>query len=64
MFSNYGVGEDSWESPEQQGEQTNPKGNQPWILIGRTDAEALVLQSPDAKSGLIGKDLDAVKDWR
>ena len=34
----------------------NPKGNQPWIFIGRTDAEALILWPPDAKSQLIGKD--------
>ena len=40
------------------------KGNQPWILTGRTDggAEAPVLWSPDAKSRLIGKDPDAGKD--
>ena len=42
----------------------NPKGNQPWILIGSTDAEAPVLWPPDAKSWLIGKDPDAGKDWR
>ena len=42
----------------------NPKGNQPWIFIGRTDAEAPVLWPPDAKSQLIGKDPDAGKDWR
>ena len=43
----------------------NPKGNQPWIFIGRTDAEveAPTLWSPDAKSQLIGKDPDAGKDW-
>ena len=42
----------------------NPKGNQPWIFIGRTDAEAEVpvLWPSDAKSRLIGKDLDAGKD--
>ena len=34
----------------------NPKGNQSWIFIGRTDAEALILWPPDAKSRLIGKD--------
>ena len=44
----------------------NPKGNQSWIFIGRTDAkaEALIFWSPDAKSRLIGKDPDAGKDWR
>ena len=41
----------------------NPKGNQPWIFIGRTDAEALVLWPPDVKSRLIGKDPYAGKDW-
>ena len=42
----------------------NPKGNQPWIFIGRTDAEAEtpILWSPDAKSRLTGKDSDAGKD--
>ena len=44
----------------------NAKGNQPWIFIGRTDAEAEapVLWPPDAKSWLIGKDPDARKDRR
>ena len=42
----------------------NPKGNQPWIFIGRTDAEALILWPPDAKSWLAGKDPDAGTDWR
>ena len=43
-----------------------PKGDQPGISIGRTDAEAEVpvLWPPDAKSRLIGKDPDAGKDWR
>ena len=43
----------------------SPKGNQPWILTGRTDAEAEtpILWSPDVKSQLIGKDPDAGKDW-
>ena len=44
----------------------NPKGNQSWIFIGRTDAEAEIpiLQSPDAMNWLIWKDPDAGKDWR
>ena len=44
----------------------NPKGNQSWIFIGRTDgeAEAPILWPPDAKSQLIRKDPDAGKDWR
>ena len=41
----------------------NSKGNQPWIFIGRTDAEAPILWPPDAKSQLIGKDPDTGKDW-
>ena len=43
-----------------------PKGNQSWIFIGRTNAEAEtpVLWPSDAKSWLIGKDPDAGKDWR
>ena len=41
----------------------NPKGNEPWIFIGKTDAEALVPWPPDVKSQLIGKDQDAGKDW-
>jgi len=41
------------------------KGDQSWIFIGRTDAEAetLILWPPDAKNWLIGKDPDAGKDW-
>ena len=44
----------------------NPKGNQPWIFIGRTDAEAdaPILWPPDVKSQLIGKAPDAGEDWR
>ena len=44
----------------------NPKGNQSWIFIGRTDseAEAPILWPPHAKSWLIGKDPDDGKDWR
>ena len=44
----------------------NPKGNRLWIFIRRTDAEteAPKFWPPDVKSGLIGKDSDAGKDWR
>ena len=43
----------------------HPKGDQSWVLIGRTDVEAEtpILWPPDAKSWLIGKDPDAGKDW-
>ena len=51
-----------WDSKEIQ--PVNPKGNQSWIFIGRTDpeAEAPVVWPPDAKSRLIGKDPSAGKD--
>ena len=44
----------------------SPKGNQSWIFIGRTDAEAEapIIWPPDAKNWLIRKDPDARKDWR
>ena len=42
----------------------NPKGNQFWIFIGRTDAEGPILCPPDVKNWLIWKDPDAGKDWR
>ena len=44
----------------------HPKGDQSWVFIGRTDAEAgtPILWPPDAKSWLTGKDPDAGKDWR
>ena len=43
----------------------NPKGNQPWIFTGRTDAEAEIpiLWPPDVKSQLTGKNPDAGEDW-
>ena len=42
----------------------NPKGNQSWIFIGRTDAETPILWPPDAKNGLTGKDPVAGENWR
>ena len=44
----------------------HPEGNQPWLFIGRTDAEVETpkLWPPDAKNWLIFKDPDAEKDWR
>ena len=67
MLWNCGVGEDSWESLGlKEIQPVNPKGNQSWIFIGRTDAEAEtpVLWPSDEKNWLIGKDPDAGKDWR
>ena len=61
---NCGAGEDSWDSLDQQGNQTSQSyGNQPWILIWKTDAEVSVFWSPDVNSQHIGKIPDAGKDW-
>ena len=60
------AGEDSFESPGLQGDQTSQsKGNQSWVFIRRTyaETEAPVLWPPDGKSWLIWKDPDAGKDW-
>ena len=65
MLLNCGVGEDSWESLGLQGDPTvYPKGDQSWVLIGRTDVEAEtpILWPPDANSWLTGKGSDAGKD--
>ena len=43
--------------------RVNPKGNQCWIYIGRTDAEAPILWACDAKKWLMEKDPEAGKDW-
>ena len=51
------------ESPSNNIKPVKPKGNQPWIFIERTDAEAPLLWPPDEKNQLIGKDPDAGKDW-
>ena len=40
----------------------NPKGNQSWVFIGRTDAKSAILWPPDVRSRLIGKDPDDGKD--
>ena len=67
VLSDFSVGEDSWESLEcKEIQPVHPNGNQSWIFIGRTDAEAEtpILWPPDAKSRLTGKDPDAGQDWR
>ena len=67
MLLNYGVGEDSWEPLDSKEIQpVHPKGDQSWIFIERTDAEAEtpILWPPDAKNWLTGKDSDAEKDLR
>ena len=67
MVLNCGFGEDS-ESPLdcKEIQPVHTKGDQSWIFIGRTDAEAEtpILWPPDGKNWLIGKDPDAGKDWR
>ena len=64
----YSALEKTLESPldSKEIQPVNPKGNQSWIFIGRTDAEAEapILWSPDAKNWFIRKDPDAGKDWR
>ena len=58
--------EKTLESPHCKGIQpVHPKGDQSWVFIGRTDAEAEapIFWPPDAKSCLIWKDPDAGKDW-
>ena len=68
MLLNCGVGEYSWESlgHGKEIQLVNPNGNQYWVFIGKTDAEAEtpIFWSPDEKNWLIWKDTDAVKDWR
>ena len=71
MFSNSSpelVLEKTLESPldTKDIEPVSPKGSQPWIFIGSTDAESedLILWPSDEKNGLIGKDPDAGKYWR
>ena len=65
MLSNCGAGEHSPLGCKEI-KTVNPKGNQPHIFIGRTDAEAEppVSWLPNAKSWLIGKDPDDGKDWK
>ena len=65
MLLNCGAGEDSESPLDSKGiKPVNPKGKQPRICIGRTDAEveAPILWPPDVMSQLIGKDPDAEKD--
>ena len=51
------------DSPGKEIEPINPKGNQPWVFTGRTDAKAPILWPPDVKSWLTGKYPGAGKDW-
>ena len=63
VFLNCGVGEEWLDCKEIQ--PVHPKGDQSWVFIGRTDAEAEIpiLWPSHAKSCLIGKDSDAGRDW-
>jgi len=60
------VGEDSWDCLRKEIQPVHPKGNQSWIFIGRTyaEAETSIFWPPDVKNWLIGKDPDAEKYWR
>ena len=62
MLLNCGVGEDSWDCKEIQ--PVHPKGDQSWVFIGRTDAEAKtpMLWPPHVKNWLFGKDPDGGRD--
>ena len=66
MLLNCGVGEDLENPLDSEIKPVNLKGNQSWIFIGRTnaEAEAPMLWPPDVKNWLIGKDPGAGKDWR
>ena len=69
MLLNCGIGEDSWEESLlgcKEIQLVHPKGDQSWVFIGRTDAEAeaLIFWPHDAKSWLTGKDPDVGKDRR
>ena len=59
--SNCSAREDSWEALDYEIKPVNPKGNEPWIVLRRTfaEAQAPILWPPDVKSWLIGKDPDA-----
>ena len=67
-FELYVVLEKTLESPLacKEIKAVNPKGNQSWIFIGRTEAEAEkpILWPPEAKNWLTDKDPDVGKDWR
>ena len=62
MLSNGGAGENSCPLDSEKIKAVNPKRHQPWIFIGRTDAEAPILWPHDVKSQLVGKDPDDGKD--
>ena len=67
MFLNCGVGEDPWESLRLQDiKPVHCKGDQSWMFIGRTyaEAETPILWPSDSKNWLIWKDPDAGKNWR
>ena len=68
MLLNCAVLEKTLESPldYKENKSINPKGNQSWIFIGKTDSEAKtpILWPPDVKNWLLGTDPDTGKDWR
>ena len=65
LLSNSGAGEEPWESLEEQEiKPVNAKGNQPWIFIGGTDAEAPILKAIWCEELTYRKRPYAGKDWR
>ena len=66
MLLNCSVGEDYWDLDCKEIQSVHPKGDQFWIFIGRTDADAEtpIPWPPDGKNWLTWKDPDAGKDWR
>ena len=67
MLLNCGAGEDSWESLDSKEiKAVSPEGSQPWVFIGRDDAEAEapIFWPPDVTSWLVGKHPDAWEEWR
>ena len=67
MVLNCIIGKATLESPLdcKEIQPVHPKGDQSWVFIGRTDAEAetAIVGPPDAKNWLIWKDPDAERDW-
>ena len=70
MLLNCSVGEDSWESSQEEDckeiQLVHPQVGKSWVFTGRTDVETEtpILCPPDVKSWLIGMNLDAGKDWK
>ena len=64
MLPNCGAGEDKSPLDSKDSKPVSSKGNQPWISIGKSDAEDPIFWQPDLNGWLVEKDLDAGKHWR